>query len=78
MFHRTSRILSAAFHRLAVNLAKSAKVSLEVYNIVGRKFMKFRPQPWRRNHTFQINAASLKSGIYTYSVIANGGAPPAK
>ena len=59
--------------QVEVSLAKSAKVSLEVYNIVGQKVYEIPARNLGEGtHTFQINAASLKSGIYTYSVIANG------
>ena len=59
--------------QVEVSLAKSAKVSLEVYNIVGQKVYEIPARNLGEGtHTFQINATSLKSGIYTYSVIANG------
>jgi len=56
-----------------VTLAKTAQVSLEVYNIVGQKVYEIPARNLGEGvHTFQINAANLKAGIYTYSVIANG------
>jgi hypothetical protein len=59
--------------QVEVNLAKAANVSLEVYNIVGQKVYEIPARNLGEgSHIFEINAASLKSGIYTYSVIANG------
>ncbi|PKP46105.1 MAG: hypothetical protein CVT94_15735 [Bacteroidetes bacterium HGW-Bacteroidetes-11] len=56
-----------------VTLAKTAQVSLEVYNIVGQKVYEIPARNLGEGvHKFQINAANLKAGIYTYSVIANG------
>ena len=59
--------------RVDVTLAKSASVSLEVHNIVGQKVYE---EPVRNlsegTHSFSINVAGLKAGVYTYSVIANG------
>jgi hypothetical protein len=56
-----------------ITLAKTAKVSLEVYNIIGQKVYEIPARNLGEGvHTFQINAANLKAGIYTYSVIANG------
>lgn len=64
---------SNGFSRVDITLAKSANVSLEVYNLVGQKVYEI---PARRlsegNHTLEIKAGNLTPGIYTYSVIANG------
>lgn len=59
--------------RVDVTLAKAANVSLEVYNIVGQKVYEIPARNCGEGtHSFQINAAGLKAGIYTYSVIADG------
>jgi len=59
--------------QVSVTLASSAKVSLEVYNLVGQKVFEIPARTLTSgSHTLNINAASLNSGIYTYSVIANG------
>ncbi len=56
-----------------VTLAKSAKVSLEVYNMVGQKVYEIPARNLTEGtHPFEINVASLKAGVYTYAVIANG------
>jgi hypothetical protein len=56
-----------------VTLAKSASVSLEVYNIVGQKVYEIPARNLTEGtHLFEINVASLKAGVYTYAVIANG------
>ncbi|KAF0201526.1 MAG: hypothetical protein FD170_2684 [Bacteroidetes bacterium] len=49
-----------------VTLAKTALVSLEVYNIVGQKVYEIPARNLGEGvHSFQINAANLKAGIYT-------------
>ncbi|MDY0344889.1 MAG: T9SS type A sorting domain-containing protein [Lentimicrobium sp.] len=64
---------SNGFSRVDITLAKTASVSLEVYNLVGQKVYEI---PARRlsegNHTLEIKAGNLTPGMYTYSVIANG------
>jgi len=56
-----------------VKLNKAANVSLEIYNILGQKVYEMPARNFGEgDHIIQINAANLKSGIYTYSVIANG------
>ena len=58
---------------LDINLAAASRVSLEVYNLVGQKVLGL---PARNlgtgTHTLYMNAASLKPGIYMYTVIADG------
>lgn len=56
-----------------VTLTKSAKVSVEVFNILGQKVSEIPTRTLGAGtHMFQIKANNLKPGIYTYSVIANG------
>ena len=56
-----------------VTLAKSAKVSLEVHNILGQKVYEIPASNLSEGiYTLPINLAGLKAGVYTYSVIANG------
>lgn len=59
--------------RVDVTLTKQANVSLEVYNLLGQKVYEIPARNLGEGtHNFQINAAGLNAGIYTYSVIANG------
>ncbi len=59
--------------RVDVSLTKQANVSLEVYNLLGQKVYEIPARNLGEGtHSFQINAAGLNAGIYTYSVIANG------
>ncbi len=59
--------------RVDVTLAQSAKVSLEVHNILGQKVYEIAARNLSEGtHPFEINVAKLKAGVYTYSVIANG------
>ncbi|MCD6661045.1 MAG: T9SS type A sorting domain-containing protein [Lentimicrobium sp.] len=59
--------------RVDVSLTKQANVSLEVYNLLGQKVYEIPARNLGEGtHNFQINAAGLNAGIYTYSVIANG------
>ena len=59
--------------RVDVTLVKSAKVSLEVYNVVGQKVYIIAARELSEGtHVLPINLAGLKAGVYTYSVIANG------
>jgi hypothetical protein len=59
--------------RVDVRLAKTASVSLEVYNIVGQKVYEIPARNLTEGtHSFEINVAGLKAGVYTYAVIANG------
>ena len=59
--------------QINVSLAASAKVSLEVTNLVGQKVYEIPAQTLGSGvHTFTVNSANLKSGIYVYTVIANG------
>jgi hypothetical protein len=59
--------------RVDVTLAKTASVCLEVYNIVGQKVYEIPARNLTEGtHLFEINVASLKAGVYTYAVIANG------
>lgn len=56
-----------------VTLAKTSKVSIEVFNILGQKVSEIPARNLSEGtHTFQIKADNLKAGLYTYSVIANG------
>lgn len=56
-----------------ITLNKRASVSVEVYNLVGQKVITIAPRNLEAgNHTLTINAGQLSTGIYTYSVIANG------
>ena len=56
-----------------VTLAKSAKVSLEVHNILGQKVYEIDARDFSEGtHKLDINVKALKAGVYTYSVIANG------
>ena len=56
-----------------VTLVKSANVSLEVHNILGQKVYEESARNLSEGtHVFPINVAGLQSGVYTYSVIANG------
>lgn len=56
-----------------VTLAKTASVSLEVYNLVGQKVYEVPARNLTEGtHSFEINVAGLNAGVYTYSVIANG------
>ena len=61
------------FTSVKVTLTKSAKVSLEVYNIVGQKVYEIAASDLSEGtHQLDINVSDLKAGVYTYSVIANG------
>ncbi len=61
------------FTSVKVTLIKSAKVSLEVYNIVGQKVYEIAARDLSEGtHQLDLNVKALKAGIYTYSVIANG------
>lgn len=63
-FHGTSQV--------EINLTASAKVSLEVYNLVGQKVYELPSSDLGSgSHTLVIDATNLKPGIYTYSVITN-------
>ena len=56
-----------------VTLTKSAKVSLEVFNILGQKVYEIAARDLSEGtHQLDINVKALKAGVYTYSVIANG------
>jgi len=56
-----------------VNLVSSVSLSLEVYNLVGQKVYEIPAQKASAGtHILTIDAKNLKSGIYTYSVIADG------
>jgi hypothetical protein len=58
---------------VGVSLAKAGSLSLEVYNLVGQKVYEIPARNVQAgNHNLVINSAGLKSGIYTYSVIAGG------
>lgn len=59
--------------QISVTLNKKANVAVEVYNLVGQQVLTIAPRSLEAgNHNITINAGSLKPGIYTYSVIANG------
>ena len=61
------------FTSVKVTLTKSAKVSLEVYNIVGQKVYEVASRDLSEGtHKIDLNVNGLKAGVYTYTVIANG------
>ena len=56
-----------------VTLVKSAKVSLEIHNILGQKVYEESARELSEGtHLFPINVSGFQAGVYTYSVIANG------
>ncbi|MCO5266039.1 MAG: T9SS type A sorting domain-containing protein [Lentimicrobium sp.] len=56
-----------------VNLSVAASLSLEVYNLVGQKVFEVpATKAAAGTHVLTIDAKNLKSGVYTYSVIAGG------
>ena len=64
---------SNGFSLVDITLAKTASVSLEVYNLVGQKVYEIPAHRLSEGkHTLQIKAGNLTPGMYTYSVIANG------
>lgn len=59
--------------QVKITLAKTANVSLEVYNLLGQKVYEVPATRLNEgNHILDIKAGHLTPGMYTYSVIANG------
>jgi len=56
---------------LSYNLPLSSNVTLEVYDITGRKVASL-PNKWQSagDHEFQFQASNLSTGVYTYKLIA--------
>ncbi len=59
--------------QINLTLDKPADIALEVYNLVGQKVFSAPTRHYKEGtHTLNLNAGSLKPGVYVYSVIANG------
>jgi hypothetical protein len=59
--------------KIDVSLPLQAKVSLEVYNLVGQRVYELPARNLQPgNHQLVVNGAGLKSGVYMYSVMVNG------
>jgi hypothetical protein len=59
--------------QIKVTLSKSANVTVEIFNMMGRKVAEIANQQYNAgSHIINIDANNLTSGMYIYTVTANG------